>query len=102
MAVIPGCPVLQHSKVVCPRATPRNWALGQGHAVLIVVVVLTKTVPVDNSSFIVEVVGDMNNDRVSPAGFYQGSGIGAIEETGLSSLVVRGNGALVKVQMILK
>lgn len=99
--MIPGCPILQHSKVVCPRGTPGNRTLRQGHAVLVVVVVLTKTVPVNDAAFVVEAVGDMDDDRVAPAGFDQGSGICAVEETGLSRLTIGGNGVFGNVEVIL-
>ena len=99
--MIPGRSILQHSKVVCECATPGNWTLSQGHAILVVVVILTKAMPVDDSSFIVEVVGNMDDDSVSPASFNQGSGVCSVEETGLFGGPVWSDGMLVNVKVVL-
>ena len=101
MAMIPGRSVLQHGEIVSPRGTPGNGTLSHGHAIVVVVVVLAKTVPVDDTAFIVEAVGDMDDNRVSPACFDQGSGICAVEETTFSGKAIGVNRALGNVEVIL-
>lgn len=99
--MVPGRPVLQHGKVVCPRGTPGNRTLRHADTVLVVVVILSKTVPVDHAALVIKVVGDMDDDRVSPASFNQGSRICAIEETGFFGDTIGSNGMFGNVDMVL-
>lgn len=102
MAVIPGSTILQHGKVVRPRGTSSDRTLRQGYAILVVAIVLTKTVPVNDSTFVVEAIGDMDDDCVAPTGLNQGSGVGAIEETSLSRVSIRRNRMLGNVEIVLR